>query len=120
MTDFWVFVCLVPSNRGVFRPQFVVVPTADLADRLGCYHPADPIHFYLTEHRLDGGRAVVDDRGIKREVSTLQPDDARVYTKFWSEARDIWRDLEEGTKVARDFCRIGSPRSPSPEGESAT
>jgi hypothetical protein len=114
MTDFWVFVCLAPSSRGVFRPQFAVIPTGQLVSRLGCYHKADPINFYLTEHRLDGGRALVDDRGFKSQVLTLKPNHPRVYTEFWSEAREdkrgIWRDLENQSGRSRRLRGSSAPK----------
>lgn len=101
ITDFWVFVCLVPSKKGIFHPQFVVLPPAELASRIEQYQKQAKarIDFYLTEFDLAGERHLIDDRGLTRSKVragrvAIGPDHPRNYSRFWSSrVKDVWSQL---------------------------
>jgi hypothetical protein len=98
ITDFWVFVCFVTSPKGRFHPQFAVVPSSELKRRLEA-DKGDPVHFYLTEHWLDGERHLVNDRKLPRKKlskSEISVAPALDFSEFWSgHGEDVWRKLHE-------------------------
>lgn len=84
LTDVWVFVCLVPTEKGKLEHQFVAIPRAELLRRLESYGDDrnGRVIFYLTEH----ADRLVDDRGLPRvkvAAGEVQIAPERDYTDFW-------------------------------------
>ncbi len=90
ITDFFVFVWTKQSSKGRLLPQFLVVPTVDLYNRLSGYGrlSAGRYHFYPWDEDAN----VYDTRNWSAKRDGWPPTDLRrdftPYLNAWSQIRD--------------------------------
>ncbi len=89
VTDFWMFVSTSVGPRGILRPQFLIVPTSELASRLEKYAKLSggKYNLYIAWNDPDHKGRVVDTRVSQGDPWPIPPGSLRDYTSYsnaWS------------------------------------
>lgn len=87
ITDFWIFVITTVGKKGRFVPEFFVIPTTDLYEKLSQYSATSQgrYNLYLGSKDEDGKR--LDKRGYK----SGEPIEARDYTNY----HNAWKRIKD-------------------------
>lgn len=95
ITDFWIFVRTMISARGRFQPEFLVIPTGDLYEKLKVYGKLSAGSYFMSmkfdqqSHRVVDTRAGVDGQFLPIRADSIPSGAPRDYSRY----RGDWNEI---------------------------